>query len=95
MHPAMQARIDGMNALRIRANVATATFYGMINKPAPERAVRYQVVNKGVDAYHVIEIETGRVKGFRFSWRAAINLAQVLEARADGKKVNIQDWNLP
>ncbi|WP_244868151.1 MULTISPECIES: hypothetical protein [Pseudomonas] len=88
----MQARIDGMNALRIRANVATAAFYGMINKPAPERAVRYQVVNKGVNAYHVIEIETGRVKGFRFSWRAAINLAQVLEARADGAKVNIEGW---
>lgn len=92
MHPAIQARIDGMNALRIRANVATATFYGMINKPAPERAVRYQVVSKGVNAYHVIEIETGRVKGFRFSWRAAINLAQVLEARADGAKVNIEGW---
>lgn len=92
MHPAMQARIDGMNALRIRANVATAAFYGMINKPAPERAVRYQVVNKGVNAYHVIEIETGRVKGFHFSWRAAINLAQVLEARADGAKVNIEGW---
>lgn len=92
MHTAMQARIDGMNALRIRANVATAAFYGMINKPAPERAVRYQVVNKGVNAYHVIEIETGRVKGFRFSWRAAINLAQVLEARADGAKVNIEGW---
>ncbi|MFJ3153526.1 hypothetical protein ACIPIX_05175 [Pseudomonas protegens] len=88
----MQARIDGMNALRIRANVAIAAFYGMINKPAPERAVRYQVVNKGVNAYHVIEIETGRVKGFRFSWRAAINLAQVLEARADGAKVNIEGW---
>jgi hypothetical protein len=32
------------------------------------------------------------VKGFRFTWRAAINLAQVLEARADGVKVNIEGW---
>ncbi|WOE77511.1 hypothetical protein RZO07_19585 [Pseudomonas protegens] len=88
----MQARIDGMNALRTRASAATAAFYGMINKPAPEPAVRYQVVNKGTGAYHVIELATGRAKGFRFSWKAALNLAQLLEARADGAKVNIEGW---
>ncbi|WP_377706258.1 hypothetical protein ACFMKY_18080 [Pseudomonas protegens] len=81
-----------MSALRLRATVATAEFYSMINKTAPERSVRFQVVNKGVDAYHVIEIATGRVKGFRFSYKAAINLAQVLEARAGGAKVNIEGW---
>ncbi|WMN15626.1 hypothetical protein QL104_19920 [Pseudomonas piscis] len=64
----------------------------MINKPAPERSVRYQVLSKGIEAYHVIEVATGRVKGFRFTWKAAINLAQVLEARADGSKVNIEGW---
>ncbi|MQA53703.1 hypothetical protein [Pseudomonas piscis] len=84
--------IDCMNALRIRATAATAEFYRMINKPAPERSVRFRVVNKGVGAYHVVEIETGRVKGFRFSYKAAINLAQVLEARADGMKVLIEGW---
>ncbi|MGY5333031.1 hypothetical protein [Pseudomonas protegens] len=92
MHPAMQARINGMNALRARATVATAAFYEMIDKPAPERSVRFQVVNKGIDAYHVIEIATGLVKGFRFSYKAAINLARVLEARTDGAKVLIEGW---
>lgn len=84
--------IDCMNALRIRATAATAEFYRMINKPAPERSVRFQVISKGAEAYHVIEIATGRVKGFRFSWKAAINLTQVLEARADGARVNIEGW---
>jgi hypothetical protein len=56
---------------------------------APVSAVRFQVVTKGENAYHVIERSTGKVKGFRFTWGAAINLAQALEARADGVKVNI------
>nr|WP_269137379.1 hypothetical protein [Pseudomonas sp. PGPR40] len=55
--------------------------------------IRFQVVTKGVNAYHVIERATGLVKGFRFTWKAAINLAQVLEARADGAKVNIDGWD--
>ncbi|WP_223531294.1 hypothetical protein [Pseudomonas sp. GL-R-19] len=48
---------------------------------------------QGDNAYHVIERATGKVKGFRFTWKAAINLAQVLEARADGMKVNIDGWD--
>lgn len=93
MHPLMQARVDGNIALHIRATAATAEFYAMIGKEAPVSAVRFQVVTKGDNAYHVIERATGKVKGFRFTWKAAINLAQVLEARADGKKVNIDGWD--
>ncbi|MHC8300700.1 hypothetical protein [Pseudomonas sp. ZS1P83] len=92
MHPLMQARVEGNIALSIRATAATAEFYAMIGKDAPVRAVRFQVVNKGENAYHVIERSTNKVKGFRFTWRAAINLAQVLEARADGVKVSIEGW---
>ncbi|AJO77772.1 hypothetical protein [Pseudomonas sp. MRSN 12121] len=90
MHPAMQARIDGNIALHIRATAATAEFYAMIGKEAPASKVRFQVVTKGSNAYHVIERSTGKVKGFRFSWKAAINLAQELESRADGAKVDIE-----
>ena len=93
MHPLMQARVDGNIALHIRATAATAEFYAMIGKTAPASAVRFQVVTKGENAYHVIERATGKVKGFRFTWRAAINLAQVLEARADGATVNIDGWD--
>ena len=93
MHPLMQARVDGNIALHIRATAATADFYAMIGKDAPVSRVRFQVVTKGENAYHVVERATGKVKGFRFTWRAAINLAQVLEARADGATVNIDGWD--
>lgn len=93
MHPQMQARVEGNIALQIRATAATAEFYAMIGKEPPESAVRFQVVTKGQNAYHVIERATNKVKGFRFSWKAAINLAQVLEARANGAKVNIEGWD--
>ena len=93
MHSLMQARVDGNIALHIRATAATADFYAMIGKDAPVSRVRFQVVTKGENAYHVIERASGKVKGFRFTWRAAINLAQVLEARADGAKVNIDGWD--
>ena len=93
MHPLMQARVEGNMALAIRATAATAEFYAMISKEAPVSTVRFQVVTKGENAYHVIERSTAKVKGFRFTWRAAINLAQVLEARADGVKVNIEGWD--
>lgn len=47
--------------------------------------IRYQVVPKGDKAYHIVELKTGRVLGFRFSYRAAVNFAQELEAWADAK----------
>jgi hypothetical protein len=92
MHPLMQARVEGNIALQIRATAATADFYAMIGKDVPINPVRYQVISKGDNAYHVVERTTGKVKGFRFTWKAAINLAQVLEARANGATVNIEGW---
>ncbi|AZF63739.1 hypothetical protein C4J83_2750 [Pseudomonas sp. LBUM920] len=32
---------------------------------------------------------TGKVKGFRWTWKEASNLAQALESRADGVKVTL------
>lgn len=93
MQTSMQARVDGNIAIQIRATATTAEFYAMIGKEAPALSVRFQVVTKGENAYHIIERSTGKVKGYRFTWRAAINLAQVLEARADGAKVNIDGWS--
>jgi fibrillarin-like rRNA methylase len=84
MHPQIQQRVDGLNAMRARTQLATAEFYAMIGKERPAQAIRYQVVAKGTSAYHVMEIATGKVVGFRFSWKEAVNFAQVLESRADG-----------
>lgn len=88
MHLAMQARVEGNIALQIRATAATAEFYAMIGRPMPVSKIRYQVVTKG-NAYHIVERSTGLTKGFRWTWKAAVNFAQMLEARADGIKVSL------
>lgn len=56
----------------------------MIGKEPPAQKIQYQVIAKSASAWHVVEISTGKVRGFRFSYKEASNFAQVLEARADG-----------
>jgi hypothetical protein len=89
MHPQIQQRVDGLNAMRARTHLATAEFYAMIGKEPPAQPIRYQVIRKSADAWHVVEISTGKVRGFRFSYKEAVNYAQVLEARADGMVVTL------
>ena len=88
MHPSIQQRVDGVAALHIRSNIATAAFYALIGREQPVQQIRYQVQTKG-NAYHIVELSTGLTKGFRWTWKAAVNFAQVLEARADGIKVSL------
>lgn len=88
MHPSMQQRNAGLSALRVRASIATAALYAMIGKDQPVQKIRYQVQTKG-NAYHIVELSTGLTKGFRWTWKEAINYAQVLEARADGIKLSL------
>jgi Gpi18-like mannosyltransferase len=88
MHPSLQQRVDGVAALRARTSIATAAFYAMIGQELPVQKIRYQVVTKG-KAYHIIELATRKVKGFRWTWKEAVNFAQQLEARADGIKVSL------
>jgi hypothetical protein len=89
MHPSIQQRVDGVAALCARASIATAAFYAMIGKDQPVQEIRFQVIAKGTNAYHIVERSTGKVKGFRWTWKEAINLAQVLEARVDGIKLSL------
>lgn len=89
MQSLMQQRFAGLQALRLRSIIATSEFYSMIGKELPVQEIRFQVVTKGVNAYHIVERSTGKVKGFRWTWEKAINLAQVLEARADGIKLSL------
>ncbi|WP_339476331.1 hypothetical protein [Pseudomonas fluorescens] len=89
MHPLMQQRSAGLEALRLRAIVATAEFYSLIGKEPPLQKIRYQVVAKCEHAYHITELATGKVRGFRFSYKEAVNFAQELESRADGIKVTL------
>ena len=88
MHPSIQQRVEGVAALHVRSSIATAAFYALIGKEQPVQEIRYQVVTKG-KAYHIVELSTRKVKGFRWTWKEAVNLAQVLEARADGIKLSL------
>jgi hypothetical protein len=84
MHPTMQLKVDGLLAIRARVHTSTAELYAMIGKEPPAQKIRYQVVTKGTHAYHIIELSSSKVRGFRFSYKEAVNFAQELEARADG-----------
>ena len=86
MHASIQQRVDGVAALHMRSRIATAEFYALIGKEQPVQQIRFQVITRG-NAYHIVERSTGKVKGFRWTWKEASNFAQELEARADGVKV--------
>lgn len=88
MQSILQQRFAGLQALRLRSIIATSEFYSMIGKEQPVQEIRFQVVTKG-NAYHIVELATDKVKGFRFTYKAAINFAQVLEAHADGIKLSL------
>jgi hypothetical protein len=84
MHQLIQQKRETLTAIRARAHLATAELYAMIGKEPPAQKIRYQVVAKSANAWHVVELSTGKVRGFRFSYKEASNYAQQLEARADG-----------
>ncbi|MGE8186838.1 hypothetical protein [Pseudomonas sp. NPDC086278] len=92
MHPAMQLRADCVTAFTRRATLSTAELYSCKETVADTQPVRYQVVSKQKYLYNVVERSTGKVKGYRYTWRAALMLALLLEARADGVKINLSGW---
>ena len=81
MHASVQQQVEVAAALRVRTQIATAEFYALIGREQPMQKIRYQVVTRG-KAYHIVEWATGRVRGFRWSHREAVGLAELLERRA-------------
>lgn len=82
MHPSVKQRVDGVAALRVRSRIATAEFYALIGKEQTVQQIRFQVITSG-NAYHIVERATGKVKGFRWTWREANSFAQAMEFRVD------------
>lgn len=87
-HPLMQQRVDVLRVLIIRTQAARETFARLAGLVMPEKKVRYQVKTVG-KAYHIVELTTDKVRGFRFSYKEAVNFAQTLEARADRNKTTV------
>ena len=82
MQSLMQQRRDGLQALRLRAVIATSEFYSLIGKEPPVQKVRFQVRSVG-KAYHVVDLVTGKTKAFRWTYAAAVDMAIQYEAQAD------------
>jgi len=85
MHPSMQQRVNGLADMRARSLMATAEFYEKIGRAAPAPGPRFQAVAKG-KAWHVVEIATGKTKGFCFSHQAAMRFVDAMEAGAASKR---------
>ncbi|MGX1087453.1 hypothetical protein [Pseudomonas sp. AP3_22 TE3818] len=83
MHPSLQQRVDGVAALRARASIATAAFYAMIGQASPAQKVRFQVKTVGPKAYHIVDLVTGKTRGFRFEYASAVDFAIQLEEKAN------------
>jgi len=85
----MQQRVLGLADMRARSVMATAEFYEMIGRPAPPPGPRFQAIAKG-KAWHIIEIATGKTKGFCFSHQAAMKFMDAMEAGAASKQGGLQ-----
>ncbi|MGE1155121.1 hypothetical protein [Pseudomonas kitaguniensis] len=48
-------------------------------------SVLYQVVPAGRNFFHILEVTSGRIKGFRSNHNRACELAKILEARLHGQ----------
>lgn len=82
MHPLIQQRRDVLNALLIRTYEARETFARLANLVMPEKKVRFQVKTVG-KAYHVIDLATGKTKAFRWTYKAALDMAMQFEEKAN------------
>lgn len=80
MHASVQQRVQLAAALRARTQISTAEFYALIGREQPLQKTRYQIVTRG-KAYHIVERATGKVRGFRWTHKEAVNLAELLERR--------------
>ncbi|WP_426113497.1 hypothetical protein [Pseudomonas sp. DSP3-2-2] len=83
MHASFQERFDELGALLTLTHAARAAAHLRIGRPAPARRVRYQVVTKAPQAFHIVEIATGKTRACRFTYVEALDFAMQLEAKAN------------
>lgn len=82
MHPLMQQRRDVLSVLLIRTRAAREEFARLANLVVPKKDIRFQVKTVG-KAYHVIDLATGKTKAFRWSYKAALDIAIQFEEKAN------------
>ncbi|MEJ6815811.1 hypothetical protein PseuLF5_02195 [Pseudomonas sp. LF-5] len=82
MHPLMQQRREVLDALLIRTHAARGEFARLAGLAAPDKKVRFQVKTVG-NAYHIVDLVTGKTKAFRFNYQVAVNMAVAFEKQAN------------
>ncbi|MFF7860761.1 hypothetical protein [Pseudomonas monteilii] len=80
MHPAFEQKLAVLAALLERSKSARAEAHAKLNRTAP----RYQACGRGA-TWDVVEIATGTVQGFAFSYRAAMRFVNAMEIGAATK----------
>ncbi|BBT41437.1 MULTISPECIES: hypothetical protein [Pseudomonas] len=85
MHPAFQQKLAVLAALLERSKSARTEAQAKVDQPAP----RFQASNTGGN-WDVVEIATGAVQGFAFSYRAAMRFVDAMEAGAASKQGGLQ-----
>lgn len=85
MHPAFEQKLAVLSALLERSKSARTEARAKVGHPEP----RYQASGKG-GTWNVVEIATGEVQGFAFSYRAALRFVDAMEAGAASKRGGLQ-----
>ncbi len=80
MHQAFQEKVEGLKALLEYSKLVKAEAMAKVSSGSP----RYQAFGKA-GMWDVVEIATGAVQGFAFSYRAAIRFVDAMEAGAASK----------
>lgn len=82
MHPLMQQRVDVLRVLMIRTHAARETFARLAGLVMPEKKVRFQVTIVG-KSFRVVNISTGKTIAFRWTYKAALEMAIQFEDMTD------------
>jgi len=80
MHPAFEAKLAVLAALLERSQVVREEAQAKVAQGSP----RYQASGHG-GTWDVVEIATGAVQGFAYSYRAALRFVDAMEAGAESK----------
>jgi hypothetical protein len=85
MHPAFEQKLAVLAALLERSKSARIEAQDKVGHPAP----RFQASGKG-GTWDVVEIATGAVQGFAYSYRTAMRFVDAMEAGAASKGGELQ-----
>ncbi len=79
MTPSNRAYCDVALAINQRRNLSVALHFGLVGSTPLKIAPRYRVIPVSVEFFHIVDNDTGKVKGFRREHNAACTLARKLE----------------